>query len=99
MFLQNNVAKTHRVVPVLKPQWERPLGPCHPVVASDQLCPAQLAANTSSPFPYLGAVLVRAAVQCQAWRHCSCPRLGHPSITEAPMGTLPGGHFLLLPHT
>lgn len=66
MFLQNNAAKTHRVVLVLKPQQERPLGPCHPLVASDQLCPAELAANTSFPFPYLGAALTRAAVQCQA---------------------------------
>lgn len=66
MFLQNNVAKTHRVVSVLKAQWERPLGPCYPLVASAQLCPAQLAANTSFPFPYLGAALVRAIVHCQA---------------------------------
>lgn len=96
MFLQNNVAKIHRVVLVLKPQRERPLGPCHLLVASEQLCPAQMAANTSFPSPYLGAALVRAAVQCQAWRHRSCPRPGHPSIPEAPVGTLPGGDSLLL---
>lgn len=99
MFLQNNAAKTHRVVLVLKPQRGRPLGPCHPLVASDQLCPAELAANISFPFPYLGAALTRAAVQCQAWRHHSCPRLGYPSINEALVGTLPGRDSLLLPCT
>lgn len=51
MFLQDNVAKTRRVVPVLTPQWERPLGPCHPLVASDQLCPAQQ--TPLLPFPAL----------------------------------------------
>lgn len=86
VFLQNNAAQAHRVLPVLKPQQDRTLHPCHPLVASDQLCPAQLAANTSFPFLYHGAALVRAADQCQAWRHHSCTRLGHPSITEPPWG-------------
>lgn len=95
------MAKTCRVVQVLKAHGEMTLGPCHPLVVCDQLCPAELAANTSFPFPCHGAALVRAAVQPQAWRYQVAPalRLEHPTIPGAPMGSPPGRDPLHLPGT